>query len=143
MNLADPVTQPQFYASVPSKRLFAWLIDTALIVILCAIIVPFTAFTGLFFLPLLFLIVGFLYRLVTISGGSATLGMRFMSIEFRSIDGSRFDTSLAFWHTVGYTISTSVFPLQLISIALMLISVRGQGLSDHLLGTTVLNRRAI
>ena len=142
MNLADPVTQPQFYASVAPKRFVAWIIDTVLIVVLCAIVVPFTAFTGLFFLPFLFLVVGLLYRVVTISSGSATWGMRFMSIEFRSIDGGRFDLSLAFWHTVGYTISWSVFPVQLISIASMLISERGQGLSDHLLGTTVLNRRA-
>ncbi|MEP3636297.1 MAG: RDD family protein [Paracoccaceae bacterium] len=142
MNLADPVKQPQFYASVAPKRFVAWIIDTVLIVILCAIIVPFTAFTGLFFLPFLFLVVGFLYRVVTIRSGSATWGMRFMSIEFRSIDGGRFDLSLAFWHTVGFTISWSVFPLQLISVASMLISERGQGLSDHLLGTTVLNRRA-
>ncbi|MEO9514755.1 MAG: hypothetical protein ABJG55_03395 [Paracoccaceae bacterium] len=80
MNLADPVTQPQFYASVAPKRFVAWIIDTVLIVILCAAIVPFIAFTALIFLPFLFLVVGFLYRVVTISSGSATWGMRFMSI---------------------------------------------------------------
>ena len=142
MQLADPISQPQFYAGVTSKRLIAWVIDTIIIGILCAIIIPFTAFTGLFFLPFLFLVVGFLYRLVTITGASATLGMQFMAIEFRATDGGRFDLSLAFWHTLGYSINWGVTPLQLVSIALMLISARGQGLTDHVLGTAALNKRA-
>ncbi len=142
MHHADPITQPQFYESVAPKRFFAWIIDTILIAILCAVIVPFTAFTGLFFLPLMYLVVGFLYRVVTITGSSATWGMRMMSIEFRAPDGGPFDLSLAFWHTMGFTISCSFFPLQAVSVALMLISQRGQGLTDHVLGTAALNRRA-
>ena len=36
----------------------------------------------------------------------------------------------------------AIFPLQLVSIVLMLISDRKQGLTDHLLGTVALNRSA-
>ncbi len=142
MNLADPHTQPQFYSGVTVKRLLAWIIDTIIIVILCAIVVPFTAFTGLFFLPLLFLVLGFVYRVVTIANGSATWGMRVMAIELRASDGGRMDSALAFWHTAGYTFSCAVAPLQLISVVLMLVSARGQGLTDHAIGTAMLNRRA-
>lgn len=142
MHLADPDTQPEFYASVAPKRAIAWVIDSALITALCLLVVPFTAFVALFFFAALFFVVGFAYRVITITGGSATIGMRLMAIEFRNDQGNRFDLSTAFWHTVGYTVSWMISPLQLVSVVLMLISARGQGLSDHILGTTVLNRRA-
>jgi len=138
--LPDPQTRPEFYDGVPLKRGFAWLIDALVIAVLTALIVPFTAFLGLFFLPFLYLVVGFLYRWVTISRGSATLGMRFSAIELRDRFGVPLDSGAALLHTVGYTISIGVFPLQFVSIALMLISERGQGLTDHILGTTAVNR---
>ena len=138
--LPDPETRPEFYASVPLKRAFAWFADLILIAILTAIVVPFTAFIGAFFLPFLFFVVGFLYRWVLLSNGSATLGMRLAAIEFRNSGGDHFDANTAFLHTAGYTVSFLIFPLQLLSIALMLISERGQGLNDHVLGTTAVNR---
>ncbi len=141
MHLADPVTQPQFYRDVAGKRLLAWVIDTILITALCLIIVPFTAFIALFFFLGLMAVVGFVYRVVTLTGRSATLGMRVAAIEFRDRNGARFDLGTAFLHTLGYTISWAVAPLQLISIILMATSGRGQGLTDMILGTAALNRR--
>ena len=140
--LPDPERNPDLYANVPAKRLVAWVFDFAIIAVLTAVVIPFTFFTGLFFLPILFMFVGFLYRWATIATGSATWGMRLAAIEFRAADGGRFDSTTAFLHTLGYTVSVSVFPLQLVSIVLMLISDRGQGLTDHVLGTAALNRRA-
>jgi uncharacterized RDD family membrane protein YckC len=140
--LPDPELSPELYADVPMKRLFAWVVDFAVIAVLTAIVVPFTFFTGLFFLPLLFLLLGFLYRWATISSRSATWGMRLAAIEFRDAQGARFDSVTAFMHTLGYTVSVSIFPLQLVSIVLMLVSDRRQGLTDHVLGTAALNRRA-
>jgi uncharacterized RDD family membrane protein YckC len=104
--------------------------------------VPFTAFTGLFFFPVLMAVVGFAYRVVTIARGSATWGMRLMAIEFRGSDGQRFDLGLAFAHTLGLTISFALPILQVISIVLMLTGARGQGLSDLVLGSVAVNRRA-
>ncbi|WP_415920364.1 RDD family protein [Tateyamaria sp. SN6-1] len=141
MHLADPVTQPQFYRDVAAKRLMAWVIDTILIVLLCLLILPFTAFVALFFFFGLMAVVSFAYRVITLTGGSATLGMRLMAIEFRAANGARFDLGTAFLHTLGYTISWAVAPLQLISIILMATSGRGQGLTDMVLGTAALNRR--
>lgn len=142
MQLADPIRQPEFYASVAPKRAIAWIIDNILIALICLVILPFTAFTGIFFFPLLLLVVGFAYRVVTLASGSATWGMRLMSIEFRRDNAERFDLPTAFWHTVGYTISWSIFPLQLVSAVMMMTTARGQGLSDQALGTAVLNRAA-
>lgn len=142
MQLADPITQPQFYRDVAAKRFFAWIIDTIAIALLSLLIVPFTAFIGLFFFFALMGVVGFVYRVVTLATGSATWGMRLMAIEIRDQSGAQLDLGQAFLHTAGYTISWAVAPLQLISMVLMATSNRGQGLSDMVLGTAALNRKA-
>lgn len=141
-HLPDPQAQPGFYRDVPFKRLMAWIVDTVLVFLLCVLIVPFTAFTGLFFWPLLMLVVGFAYRVITIANRSATLGMRLMSIELRRADGSSFDLGTALAHTFGYTISFAFPILQVVSVVLMATTERGQGLTDHLMGSVALNRRA-
>ena len=142
IHLPDPDSQPQFYRSVPTKRLIAWLVDATIVLLLSCLIVVFTAFTGLFVWPLLYLAVDFVYRTVTLSNGSATWGMRLVGIEFRTATGDRFDTGYAAMHTGG-TLFSFAFPiLQVISVGLMLTSPRGQGLTDMALGTTALNRRA-
>ena len=58
---ADPINQPQFYRDVPMKRALAWAVDTLLILALSLVVLPFTAFTAIFFYPLFLLVVGFLY----------------------------------------------------------------------------------
>lgn len=137
----DPDTQPQFYTGVPTKRLVAWILDMVLIVLICLAMLPFTAFTGIFFFPFLMLIVGFLYRVATLTGGSATWGMRLLSLEIRQGDDRPLDGATAFLHTLGYSVSLALPVLQLISIVLMLTSARRQGLTDMVLGTVALNKR--
>ncbi len=141
-NLPDPDRQPEFYASVPVKRLLAWIVDMFVILLLCLAGVLLTAFVGAFFFGLLWLMLGFCYRVVTLANGSATWGMRFVGIEIRTADGNRLDLPMALAHTAGYTVSI-VFPLlQVISIVMMLTGARGQGLTDAFMGTVALNRRS-
>ncbi len=137
----DPDSQPEFYAGIPTKRFVAWIVDMILIVIACVVILPFTAFTGLFFFPLMLLMVGFAYRVITLANGSATWGMRLMGMEIRTADDRVLDLGTAFAHTLGYSVSISMMPLQLISIILMCSTARCQGISDMVLGTVPLNRR--
>lgn len=141
--LPDPDLQPDFYASVPAKRLLAWGIDAVITGLACVIVLPFTAFTGIFFFPFLFLVVGFAYRTVTIANGSATWGMRVAAIELRKSDGAEMDLGSAFAHTLGYTLSWTVPVFQLISVIMMATTARGQGLSDHVLGTAMVNKSAL
>ncbi len=141
-SLPDPEYQAEFYALTAPKRLVAWVVDSILIVMLCILAVFLTAFVGLFLWPLLYLIIGFFYRVATLSRGSATLGMRFAGIELRDLSGRRLDGQQVLWHTAGYTLSIAVPVLQVVSIIMMLTSSKGQGLSDSLLGTVMLNRRA-
>lgn len=137
----DPDEQPEFYAGVPIKRLLAWGVDAIIIIIACLVILPFTAFTGIFFFPLMILFVGFIYRVATLANGSATWGMRLFGMELRTSADQPLDGGTAFLHTLGYTFSVTIAPLQLISMVLMGTTARCQGLSDMVLGTVALNRR--
>ena len=141
----DPSQAPypvDLYAGVPLRRGVAWVIDMIFIAILASLILPFTAFTGVFFFPLLMLVIGFLYRWSTIASGSATWGMRIMGVQLQDSYGRPFSGGLAFAHTLGYSISVALPPLQLISIILMLATPRGQGLTDLFLGTEAVNASA-
>jgi uncharacterized RDD family membrane protein YckC len=140
--LPDPDALPGFYAGVPLKRLFAWMADSVIILVLTLVAVPFTAFTALFFFPLLWLAVGFVYRVATLATASATPGMRLAGIEFRDRWGRPFDLGHAVLHTLGYTLSISTLLVQAASVALMLTGARGQGLTDLVLGTAAINRPA-
>lgn len=140
--LPDHEYQAEFYDSVAPKRLVAWVVDSILIVGLSLVAVLLTAFVGLLIWPLLYLVIGFVYRTVTLANGSATLGMRFCGIELRDLSGRRLDAGQATWHTALYTLSLSVPILQLISIIMMLTTSKSQGLSDSLLGTVMINRRS-
>jgi uncharacterized RDD family membrane protein YckC len=140
--LPDPYSHAELYRDVPTKRLVAWGVDFLAIAAMTVALIPITLFTALFYLPFLAMMVSFLYRWVTLTRGSATWGMRFTAIEIRAPDGGRLDASQAFLHTLGYHVSLAIFPLQLLSIALMLMSERKQGLTDHVLGTAALNRVA-
>ncbi|WP_171099656.1 MULTISPECIES: RDD family protein [unclassified Ruegeria] len=140
--LPDPDTQPEFYQSVATKRFVAWLFDIAFISLLCTVAILLTFGLGFFVLALIYGVVSFIYRVVTISNGSATLGMRFMGIELRDAFGARMDLGKAIAHTAGYFVSMTFFVLQIISVVMMLTSARGQGLTDAFLGTVMINRRA-
>ena len=138
--LPDPALRPEFYERTATKRAAAWVVDVAIVLALTAVLMPFTLFLGLFFLPVLIPSIGFLYRWATLAGGSATWGMRLMGIEIRGHEGGRLSGTEALLHTAGYALSVAMFPAQVVSAALMATTPRGQGLSDFVLGTTALNR---
>lgn len=138
--LPDPDTQAGFYADVPAKRFFAWLLDSMVIFALSVLMIPLTFFAGLFVFPLLWFTVGLVYRIVTVTRRSATPGMRLMGIELRNSRGESFDLVTASLHTILYSVMLATLVLQVISIVLMLTGPRAQGLHDMLLGTAAINR---
>ncbi|HGG04963.1 MAG TPA: RDD family protein [Aliiroseovarius sp.] len=140
--LPDPDLQGEFYADIPVKRGVAWILDTVFIVAVTLLVVLLTVGIGFFFFGFILLVVGFIYRSVTIANKSSTWGMRLVAIELRNHRGERLDTGTALLHTLGYTLSMSfVFP-QLLSIILMMTGARAQGLTDMILGTAAINRDA-
>ena len=140
--LPDPDRYPEFYADVPVKRLVAFVVDTLLIGLITVVLIPFTAFTAVFYLPLLALLVSLAYRILTLAGGSATPGMRLVAIEMRTHRGEKFDLATAAAHTALYSVALSMVLPQVISVVLMLTTARRQGLHDMALGTAALNRAA-
>lgn len=142
--LPDPDRDPQFYEGVPARRLAAWVID---VIIVLAMGLPLALAFGIVTLGFGFVLfwflvsaVSYVYRLVTLTNGSATWGMRMMGIEFRRHDGTRFDVITAALHAGIYMISMGVIVLQALS-CLMIVGTRyRQGLSDIILRTTAINR---
>lgn len=140
--LPDPVDQPEFYDGVLPKRAIAWVIDVLLITALTFLAGLLTLTVGFFLWPLFFLVIGFLYRLTTLTNGSATWGMRAMGIELRDVQGNRFDGIQAALHVAGYYATLAFVLPALASFAAMLVTGRRQSLTDMLLGSAAINRPA-
>ena len=138
--LPDPDTDSQFYDGVPFKRLLAWFIDFVIIILISMVLVIGTFGIGAMIYPLLLLISNLGYRIFTLSRNSATLGMIVTGIEIRNGRGEKLNQSHAIWHTAIYTIVMVFMFGQIISIIMMLVNKRGQGVHDYFMGTTAINR---
>lgn len=144
--LPDPETNAEFYDGVPSRRLAAWVVD---VLITFAIGGPIALVFGIVTLgfgfaafPLILAGTSLIYRTSTIAGRSATWGMRFMGIELRRHDGSRFDALTALLHTLGYLGSMTVFPIQIANCIAIITTRYGQSLPDLFLRSAMINRPA-
>ena len=141
-SLPDPDLHPQFYDDVMVKRLIAWVIDSVLVWGLWVVLSILSLGILVALLPF-FAVLDFVYRTATLSRRSATWGMRVAGIEVRDRLGEPLDGGQALAHTAGYMTSMLLFfPVQVASIVLMAVSERGQSLTDFVLGTAVVNRRA-
>jgi uncharacterized RDD family membrane protein YckC len=142
--LPDPERDGQFYRGVPSRRLAAWFVDLAVILLagvpVALVFGLLTLGFGFALFPLILMAVGFGYRTVTLAGGSATWGMRLFGIEFRRHDGTRFDTTTAFLHTLIYGFAITFFLVQVVSCVAILTTRYGQSVPDLILRTTAINR---
>ncbi|MFS4437554.1 RDD family protein [Paracoccaceae bacterium GXU_MW_L88] len=137
--LPHPEHDAQFYSGVATKRLVAWLLDAGLMMLICVIFGIVTLGIGFLLLPVVFVFIDAIYRWMTLSGRSATLGMRLVGIEFRNGRGERFDAAEAALHTAAYIGCWIVMPLQLISALMMGVNEGGRGLPDMLLGSACIN----
>ncbi|MCA2373969.1 RDD family protein [Agrobacterium genomosp. 3 str. CIP 111-78] len=135
------------YSGVLSRRVFAFLIDYAIVLLLCipaAVIVFFlgviTFGLGWVLFPALFVIVAVLYFGVSLGGPSqATPGMRAMGIAMARMDGRRIDFLLATVHIVLFWVINSVLtPLILLA---GLFTERSRLVHDFLLGTVMVRTR--
>lgn len=143
MRIPYPQSHPEFYESVTTKRFFAWLIDSIIVLAILIITSPFTLFVSLFLFPFFYAVIDFIYRTATISMGSATLGMRLMAIELRHETGHRVDFITSIFHTVGLYVSYAFVVVQLLSIGMMVIRDDRKSLTDLVIGTVMVNRTHI
>ena len=140
--LPDPVHDSQFYQSVPTKRFFAWLFDTCIILGLAFVMAILSIGTFFFIFAFVLLVTGFLYRWATLASGSATWGMRLLAVEIRNKDGNRLTAGEAFLHTLGYHLVWIIPFGIIISCIMMLVTDHKRGLHDLFLGTGGINRPA-
>lgn len=138
----------EIYDGVAPKRLTAWFLDLAFTALLSApLVLPLMALGAILIFPLILIpaiwcITSFVYRWATISNHSGTWGMRIMAIELRDISGQRLSSGMAFMHTLGSTLSFGTTVVQVVSMLMMVTTQKGQGLTDMVLGTTMINKTA-
>jgi uncharacterized RDD family membrane protein YckC len=142
----DPAAQPELYDGVRTRRIFAFLVDAAVILFLMVLASFVVAVLGLFtfglgwlLFPLIWPFVAILYTMFTLGGPhSATPGMRFNGIQMRDRDGAPMYPLLALVHAVGFWLSVTILtPLVLL---VSLLSPRKRLLHDILIGTIVIRR---
>lgn len=131
------------YSGVLSRRVFAFILDYLIVLLLCipaAIVVFFlgiiTLGLGFMLYPVLFIVVALLYFGMTLGGpAQASLGMRAMGIAMARLDGRRLDFLTAVAHTVIFWIINSVLTPLILLAGLFL--ERSRLVHDLLLGTVV------
>ncbi|KPB01748.1 RDD family protein [Ahrensia marina] len=128
---------------VRTRRIFAFVIDYAMILILIAVAVPLIAVLGVATLgaawllyPILGMLVAGIYIAWTVGGEKqATWGMQMMSIKLSRYDGQRIDSMTAIVHAVLFWATTAIF-MPLLLAPLLLEDKRT--LHDLALGTRVI-----
>jgi uncharacterized RDD family membrane protein YckC len=144
----DPWTQPELFRGVPTRRVFAFLIDLVVLSIPVILAVIFIAVFGIITLGLgwaLFWLVSpasviwaLIYYGATLGGPySATLGMRVMDLELRTWYGAPGYFVLGAMHAVLFWISVSVLSPFILLVGLF--NGRRRLLHDFILGTVVIN----
>ena len=147
-NAFDPLTQPELFRGVLTRRTFAFLIDLVVLSIPVVLACMFIALFGVVTLGLgwaLFWLVSpasviwaLIYYGATLGGPhSATLGMRVMDLELRTWYGTPGYFVLGAMHAVLFWISISFLtPLVLL---VGLFNSRGRLLHDVVLGAVIIN----
>ena len=137
----DPAVHPELYDGVRTRRIFAFIVDAAVILVLMlvaslviAVLGVVTLGLGWFLFPLVWPVVALLYTVLTMGGPtSATPGMRFAGIEMRTVQGERMSYPLALLHALGFWFSVTILTPLILLVALF--TARKQLLHDLLIGT--------
>ena len=143
----DPYLQPELFRGVPTRRVFAFIVDLLVLCIPVILAVLFIALFGLITLGLgwaLFWLVwpatviwALVYYAATLGGPhSATIGMRLMDLELRTWYGAPAYYLLGAMHAVLFWISLSVLSPFVILVGLF--NPRRRLLHDFLLGTVII-----
>lgn len=149
----DPWLQPEYFEGVLARRMIAFMIDLAIIMVPVVFASVFIFFFGIVtfglgwllfsLVPLGAAIWALVYCGVTMGGpASATIGMRTVDLEVRTWYGAPCYFLLGAVHALAFWVTISTLtPLVLVA---GLVNDRRRLLHDYLLGTVVINneRRA-
>lgn len=147
----DPVTQPELFDGVLSRRIVAFLIDACIVLlpmlVVALFMLVFTVLT-LGFGGFIFALLGpitaiwaILYVGITLgSPHSATYGMRAMGVEMRTWYGAPMYFLLGAVHALFFwVLSTALTPLVLL---VPLFNTRRRTIHDYLTGSVMINNAA-
>ena len=137
----DPLAHPELYDGVRTRRIFAFLVDAAVVFFLMvvayvviSILGVLTLGLGFLLLPAVWPVVAILYAVLTLGGRyQATPGMRFMGIEIRMLHGGEVSYGMALLHALGFWFSVSLLTPFILLVALF--TQRKQLLHDLILDT--------
>jgi uncharacterized RDD family membrane protein YckC len=146
--IPEPLTTPEAYDGLVTRRILAYLIDLLILAMLALLVWLILGAAGLLTFglllplqPLALALLPFAYHILLIAGeGSATLGMRLMGLRVYSIvDGGR-------PHLLQAALNVFIFygSLALTGSLILLVALfnsRGRTLHDYLAGTIVLRQR--
>jgi uncharacterized RDD family membrane protein YckC len=144
----DPWLQPEYFEGVLARRMIAFMIDLAILMVPIVLACIFIFFFGIVTFGLgwvLFALVApgsaiwaVIYYGVTMGGqGSGTIGMGMVDLEVRTWYGAPCYFLLGAVHAIAFWVSISVLtPLVLV---VGLLNARRRLLHDFLLGTVVIN----
>lgn len=139
---------PRLYYGVRTRRVFAFLIDYFLILLLCipaaiviAVLGIITLSLGWMLYAVMFPLVALFYVYKTLGGpNQATLGMQFMGISLQRLDNRPVDGSIAIIHTVLFwAFNALLTPLILL---VCLFTSQKKTLHDIFLNTVVVRTDA-
>jgi uncharacterized RDD family membrane protein YckC len=144
----DPMTQPEYFEGVLSRRIVAWLIDVTIVVMLTVLAAVVLFVFGLltlglgwmlyFIFPAISTIIAVIYYGLCYTGAkSATLGMRAVDLEMRTYYGGPAYFLLGAVHAIFYWVSVSFLTPFILVVSLL--NDRKRTLHDMLLGTIVVN----
>ena len=145
----DPLADPSFYDGIRSRRVFAYLIDLAVILLIGTAVWIALALAGVVsfgllmpLVPLGVAIVPVAYHTLMVgSSGAATIGMRILDLEVRSWTGARPSLLQAFLMAVLFYASVGVTGFFILLVSLF--NGRGRTLHDLLSGSIVVRRSAL
>ncbi|MCX8280425.1 RDD family protein [Phyllobacterium sp. 0TCS1.6C] len=141
--IADRFDDRRLYQGVLTSRIFAFLIDYAIVFLLCIPVAILIAILGVATLGLGWMLYGVMFPLVALAyvattlGGprQATKGMQIMGLRLERLNGQKVDGLLAIVHTVLFW-GLNVVLTPLILLATLFLD-RKRTLHDLLLGTVV------
>ncbi len=133
----------RLYEGVRTRRIFAFLIDYFIVLLLCIPVAIIIAFLGIITLGLGWMLYGFLLPLVALPyvywtvGGrrKATIGMRMMDIRIERMDGKPVDGLFAVAHSVLFW-AANVLLTPLILLATLFLDYK-RAVHDMLLGAVI------
>src|SRR6187455_1830399 len=144
----DPVTQPELFEGVLSRRVIAFLVDLFMIAVPLALLAVFILVFGVvtlglgWFLFFLFTPISVIWALVyyglTLGGSAcATIGMRLVGLEMRTWYGGPMYFLLGAMHAVAFWLTVSLLTPFVLLVGLF--NDRKRLLHDMLVGTVVIN----